>query len=315
MYNFNIAKDVIRAEAQALLTLADNLPYDFIRLLDYIMSFNGKIVLTGIGKSGYIARKIAATLSSTGTCAVYIHPAEASHGDLGMISKQDLVIMLSTSGATKELIDIVNYCKKLTIKMVAMTMKPSSTLAQNSDFLLNIPEIKEASSIGAPTTSSLMMLALGDALAISIQEMKTFSKDDYHLLHPGGKIGLSLLRVKDIMRDLHQLPLVLEHTSFSDTILIMNDKGLGCAVVIDDQSRLIGIISDGDLRRHINEDLYSKFAKDVMTIKPIQVSSDLLVSEALALMKEKLVTILPVVEESRLIGAIHIHDILKVGLC
>jgi arabinose-5-phosphate isomerase len=312
--HLNIAKRVIEEESQALASLAGSLPQDFNDLVDYITNFKGKIILTGIGKSGYIAHKIAASFSSTGTAAFYIHPAEASHGDLGMITDDDLVIMLSNSGETKELMDIINYCKRFAIRIVGMTMKAKSTLAINSHFLLLIPIMKEASLIAAPTTSALMMLALGDALTIAVQEGKGFSTDDFHLYHPGGKIGANLLKIADLMHTGNQLPLVFEDTSFNDTIIIMTQKRLGCAIVIDKELTLIGIISDGDLSRHINDKSSLKFAKDLMTVNPISISAVQLASEAISIMNINAITVLPVVDDSTVVGVIHIHDILKAGV-
>lgn len=309
----DIAIRVLTEESHALSILAQNLPSDFAAIASYITSFKGRVILTGIGKSGYIAKKIAASFASTGTAAFYIHPAEASHGDLGMVTPEDLVIMLSNSGETKELFDIINYCKRFAIKIAGMTMKPSSTLAVNSDFLLMIPVIKEASSIAAPTTSALMMLALGDALTIAVQEAKGFSHDDFKIYHPGGKIGANLMKVRDVMRTGDQLPVVSPETSFSDTILIMTRKALGCALVVS-EDKLFGIITDGDLRRHINDNLHNKNASDVMSSNPKQISQDKLANEALFILNSKSITILPVTENGKLIGAIHLHDLLKAGV-
>lgn len=315
MSYFNIATRVIDEQNQALSILKNNLPVDFERLVDHIINFSGRIILTGIGKSGYIAHKIAASFASTGTASFYIHPAEASHGDLGMITEQDLVIMLSNSGETKELSDIINYCKRFAIKIVGMTMNVDSTLASNSDFLLPIPAIKEASLIAAPTTSALLMLALGDALTVSVQEAKGFSKDDFRLYHPGGKIGANLLKVSDLMHKKDNLPLVFENTAFTETIIIMTNKGLGCALVVSETNgELIGLISDGDLRRHINDKIELKYAKDVMNANPVSVPSSLLASEALFIMNSKSITVLPVTKNNITEGAIHIHDILKAGV-
>lgn len=315
MNYLNIAMRVVDEQAQALNTLKNNLPADFERLINHIITFSGRVILTGIGKSGYIAHKIAASFSSTGTASFFIHPAEASHGDLGMITEQDLVIMLSNSGETKELSDIINYCKRFAIKIVGVTMKVDSTLANNSDFLLAIPLTNEASQIAAPTTSALLMLALGDALTIAVQEAKGFSKDDFRLFHPGGKIGANLLKVSDVMRTKENLPLVFENTSFSETIITITNKGLGCALIINEQTKeLVGLISDGDLRRHINDKIELKYAKDVMTLNPVSIPSSLLASEALFIMNSKAITVLPVTKDDIVEGAIHIHDILKAGV-
>jgi len=314
MDNTAIAKRVILEESIALNKLSENLSEDFSKIVDYIVDFKGRVILTGIGKSGYIAHKIAASFSSTGTASFYLHPAEASHGDLGMITEHDLVIMLSNSGETKELFDIINYCKRFAIKIVAMTMQANSNIATNSDFLLVIPILKEASLIAAPTTSALMMLALGDALTIAVQERKGFSSEDFHVYHPGGKIGANLLKVKDLMRISNQIPILYEDTPFADTVLIMTQKSLGCAIVVNDDLNLIGIITDGDLRRHINDFNSLKYAKDLMTINPKYILESQLAKEALFIMNSKSITSIPVVEDRKVIGIIHIHDLLRVGI-
>lgn len=310
----NIAKRVILEESTALASLSNNLPPNFFEVIEHILTLKGKVILTGIGKSGYIAHKIAASFASTGTAAFYIHPAEASHGDLGMITENDLVIMLSNSGETKELLDIINYCKRFAIKIAGMTMKKDSTLAINSDFLLLIPPIKEASLISAPTTSALMMLSLGDALTIAVQEARGFSTEDFKIYHPGGKIGANLIKIKELMHQGDQLPVVYENTSFTDTIIIMTRKSLGCAIVVDPKLKLIGIITDGDLRRHIGDNLSTKNAGEVMSPNPMQISSTKLATEALCMMNSKSITVLPITENNKLVGLIHIHDLLRAGV-
>lgn len=310
----DIAKKVINAESIALNQLSKNLPADFIKVVEHIINFEGRIILTAIGKSGYIARKIAASFASTGTAAFYLHPAEASHGDLGMITKNDLVIILSNSGETKELSDIIKYCKRFSIKIVAMTMNANSNIAFNSDFLLLIPTIKEASLIAAPTTSSLLMLSLGDALTTCVHEARGFTVEDFHLFHPGGKIGTNLIKVSDIMRINDQLPLVNFDTNLIEAILIMSRKTLGCAIVVDDNNLLLGIITDGDLRRHITDDLTTKSAAEVMTANPKQIDSKKLAVEALFLMNSQSITSMPVTSNNIVVGIIHIHDLLKAGI-
>jgi arabinose-5-phosphate isomerase len=313
--NFNnTAQRVINEEANALKTLESQIPKDFSEVVNVILKITGRVIIIGIGKSGYIARKIASSLASTGTPAFYIHPSEASHGDLGMITKSDIVLMLSNSGETKELFDTINYCKRFSIKMVAMTMNPDSTLAKNSDFLLTIPVIKEASLLSAPTTSALMMLALGDAITISLHEAKGFSKDDFFIFHPGGKIGANLLKIKDLMFVGDNLPLVKLDDSFANVILLITQKSLGCAAVVDDDQNLLGIITDGDLRRNINKDLTAMKAEDIMTKTPKSVSQNILATEALFIMNDKSITALPVTENNKIIGIIHIHEIIRAGI-
>jgi arabinose-5-phosphate isomerase len=310
----NTAQRVINEEANALKTLESQIPKDFSEVVNVILKITGRVIIIGIGKSGYIARKIASSLASTGTPAFYIHPSEASHGDLGMITKSDIVLMLSNSGETKELFDTINYCKRFSIKMVAMTMNPDSTLAKNSDFLLTIPVIKEASLLSAPTTSALMMLALGDAITISLHEAKGFSKDDFFIFHPGGKIGANLLKIKDLMFVGDNLPLVKLDDSFANVILLITQKSLGCAAVVDDDQNLLGIITDGDLRRNINKDLTAMKAEDIMTKTPRSVSQNILATEALFIMNDKSITALPVTENNKIIGIIHIHEIIRAGI-
>ncbi|RYE06408.1 MAG: KpsF/GutQ family sugar-phosphate isomerase [Rickettsiaceae bacterium] len=315
MSYLDIASRVIKQEAKALTVLADSLPQDFQQLVDYIINFKGKVFLTGIGKSGYIARKIAASMSSTGTVAFYIHPTEASHGDLGMITTQDLVIILSTSGESRELLSVLDYCVNLKIKVAVMTMNSKSSIAKRSDFLLDIPLIKEASLLSAPTTSTIMLLAMGDALTVALQETKNFSNEDYLLFHPGGKIGANLLKVKDLMKTNDHLPLVYARSSFSDVIITMSDrKVVGCAIVIDQEYKIIGIISDGDLRRHIKDGFNLKCAQDIMTTQPITTDTSQLAINVLVIMRKNKITFLPVVIEDKVVGIIHIHDILNSGV-
>lgn len=309
-----VAKRVISSEASALKKLSENIPEDFNKIVKFLLSFKGRIILTGIGKSGYIARKIAASFSSTGMPAFYIHPAEASHGDLGMVTKDDLVIMLSNSGETKELFNIIKYCKDFSIKIAAMTMNKNSILAVNSDFLLIVPEYSEASVIGAPTISSLIMLSLGDALMTALHEERGFSKDNFRIYHPGGSIGANLTKIKNLMRSGDEIPLVHENTSFAETIIIMNEKRLGCTLVVDKNQNLLGIITDGDLRRHIDNQIYLKTASDIMTKDPIQMPSEIFAKEVLDLMKSKNITNIPIIDNGIIKGIIHLHDLLRAGV-
>ena len=314
-YNYQIiAKRVISSEANALKKLSKNIPEDFNKIVNFLLSFKGRIILTGIGKSGYIARKIAASFSSTGMPAFYLHPAEASHGDLGMITADDLVIMLSNSGETKELFNIIEYCENSSIKIAAITMNKNSTLAKRSHFLLAVPEYIEASAIGIPTVSPLIMLSLGDALMTVIHEERGFTKDNFKVYHPGGTIGANLTKIKDLMRTNDQIPLVYEDMSFAETIIIMNEKCLGCALVMDKNKHLVGIITDGDLRRHINDQIHLRFASDIMTKNPIYISSEIFAKESLSLMKAKNITNIPIVDNNVITGIIHIHDLLQAGV-
>ena len=309
-----LAKNSILDQSKALHVLAHDIPRDFSDLVEYILKFKGRVVLMGMGTSGYIAKKIAASLASTGTPAFYIHPGEASHGDLGMITEIDMVIMLSNSGETKELFDTINYCKRFNIKIAAITMNSNSTLGKSSDFLLKLPTQSETSSISAPTTSSLMTLSIGDALVTTLHQSKGFTKEDFKIFHPGGKIGTNLLKVSDIMKGEGDLPIVQESTKFTEVLITMNEKCLGCAIVLNKDDGIIGIITDGDLRRHINESLGSKRAKDVMTSNPRTIADNALATEAISIMNQKSITVLPVTRENQLVGVVHIHDILRHGV-
>ena len=310
----NSAKKVIESELLGLQTLLKNFPKDFEKVVHLIIANKGRLVISGIGKSGYIANKIAASFASTGTPAIYIHPAEASHGDLGMIHKDDVVMLLSNSGETNEIMDIISYCKRFHIPIIAMTMKPSSMLAQSGDYLLNIPQVDEASALSAPTTSSLLMLALGDALMVSVYEAKGFTKDDYKMFHPGGKIGANLKKVKDLMHLGDALPKVHSDAKMSEVLITMSRKGFGVAAVVDDADKLLGIITDGDLRRHMQEDIINMRAVDIMTKGPKVTNPAMMAIEALTIMNEKSITVLLVVEVEKLVGIIHIHDILRAGI-
>lgn len=306
--------DVINQEKESLEVLSKNIPDDFEKVVKLLLEMKGRFIVSGIGKSGYIANKIAASVASTGTHAFYVHPSEASHGDLGMIGKEDVVMLLSASGGTKELSDMINYCKRYGIPLIGMTMKEESILATSADYLLNIPKVVEASSIAAPTSSAIMMLALGDALMVSLYEAKGFSKEDFKLLHPGGKIGANLLKVKDLMHVGDTLPSVKTSTIMSDVLITMTSKGFGTSAVLDDNDNLIGIITDGDLRRHMDSDLVKLSAKEVMSANPMKAHPNLLAIEALKQMNDKSVTSLLVEENNKLCGIVHIHDLLRAGV-
>ena len=308
------AKNVIESEIRGLQALKANFPQDFEKVVNLILANKGRLIISGIGKSGYIANKIAASFASTGTPAIYIHPAEASHGDLGMIHKDDIVMLLSNSGETNEIMDIISYCKRFQIPIIAMTMKPASMLAQSGDYLLNIPQLDEASALSAPTTSSLLMLALGDALMVSVYEAKGFTKDDYKLFHPGGKIGANLKKVKDLMHVGSAVPVVYSDTKMSEVLITMSKKSFGVAAVVDGDGALLGIITDGDLRRHMHENIVNMSAVDIMTKGPKTTNPGMLAIEALSIMNDKSITVLLVVEAEKLVGIIHIHDILGAGI-
>lgn len=309
-----IATEVINKEKESLNALLENMPEDFSKTIELLLSMQGRLIVSGIGKSGYIANKIAASVASTGTHALYVHPAEASHGDLGMISKDDVVMLLSASGETKELCDVINYCKRHQINLIGMTMRKDSLLGESADYLLNIPKVPEASAVSAPTCSSVMMLSLGDALMVSLYESKGFSKDDFKMLHPGGKIGANLLKVKDLMHVEDAIPSVLEDSLMSDVLINITQKGFGASAVTNSDSKLLGIITDGDLRRHMSNDLVNMKAVDVMSANPQTVHTNMLAIEALTMMNNRAITSLLVADKDRLCGIIHIHDLIRAGV-
>lgn len=309
------AKRVLRLEIEGLQALSASLDHTFMETLDLLSAMQGRAVVTGMGKSGHVARKIAATLASTGTPAFFVHPGEASHGDLGMITEDDIVIALSNSGETTELADLVAYTKRFEIPLVGITGKSPSALADEATVALVLPGINEACPMGlAPTTSTTAMLALGDALAVAMLERKGFSPDDFHVLHPGGKLGNRLLKVSDIMHTGDELPLVPATMAISEAILEMTAKSFGCLGVIDDDGSLQGILTDGDLRRHMSPDLMTRSAGEVMTAGGRSIRPDALASEALRTMNTKAITTLFVVEDARPVGIVHIHDCLRAGV-
>lgn len=297
------------------LKLSLNTSDTFEKVLKCILNMKGRLILSGMGKSGYIAKKIAASFASTGTASLFVHPAEASHGDLGMISEEDVIILLSNSGETSELRDIINYAKRFDIKLIAITMKAESTLAKVADYALLIPLMSEASYLGAPTTSALMMLALGDALMVAISQAKGITKDNYKLYHPGGKIGASLLKVEDLMHKGNEIPFASVNTPMSEVLLIMTKSGFGCAIVVDENKKLLGLITDGDLRRHMNDHIISKTAKEIMSNNPKKIQQGHLATEALNIMNSKSITSLIICGEGNIVeGILHIHDLLRAGV-
>jgi arabinose-5-phosphate isomerase len=309
------ARRVLRLEATGIDSLARELDEKFVRALNLLSRMTGRVIVTGMGKSGHVARKIAATLASTGTPAVFVHPAEASHGDLGMVTRADVVIALSNSGETPEMADLVTYAKRFSIPLIAMTSRAASTMAEAADVVLVLPDTPEACPMGlAPTTSTTMMLALGDALAVALLERKGFSAEDFHLLHPGGKLGRKLLRVSSIMHTGDAVPLVHGDTSMADTLILITAKSFGCVGIVDDQGRIQGIITDGDLRRHMSADLLKLSAREVMTAQPKTIRPDALASEALGVMNTLSITTLFVVDDGRPVGIVHIHDCLRAGV-
>jgi arabinose-5-phosphate isomerase len=311
-----VGRRVIRAEIDGLRQLAEALDGAFGTALDLCADASGRVIVTGMGKSGHVARKIAATLASTGTPAQFVHPAEASHGDLGMIGAGDVVIALSNSGNSAELGDIVAYSRRFKIPLVAITGDRRSTLAEAADVVIVLPRAAEACSLGlTPTTSTTMMLALGDALAVALLERKGFSTEDFQLFHPGGSIGRKLLRVSDIMHTGDAVPLVTPETAMSEAILMMTAKSFGCVGVYGGDGRLVGVITDGDLRRHMDDRLVSRTVAEVMHPEPKTVGAAGLAAEALGVMNRFSITSLFVVDETgRPVGFLHMHDCLRAGV-
>ena len=309
------AREVLKTEADALEALAESLDGPFSAALDMIDQATGRVVVTGMGKSGHVGNKIAATMASTGQPAFFVHPGEASHGDLGMIQTDDVVIALSNSGETAELSDIIAFTRRHRIGLIGMTRRESSTLAEASDVALILPDSPEACPMGlAPTTSTTQMLALGDALAVCLLERKGFTAQDFHNYHPGGKLSQRLLKVGDLMHAGDQMPLIGMDTPMSDALIVMTQKSFGVVGVEDADGALAGIITDGDLRRHMSSDLINQTARDVMTEGCITVQPSQIASEALAVMNERKITSLFCVEDGKPAGIVHIHDCLRAGV-
>jgi len=313
--DLDAARRVISQAKTGLDVLSAELGDSFIQCINVISGLKGRVIVSGMGKSGHIGSKIAATLASTGTPAFFVHPGEASHGDLGMIAETDAVIALSNSGETSELSDLVSYTRRFGIPLIGITGQADSTVAESSDIVLCLPNVGEACPHGlAPTTSTTMMIALGDAIAVALLERRGFTADDYRVFHPGGKLGKSLYKVADIMHLGDELPLTDPDSPMSDTVLIMTEKTFGIAGVVDDDGKLIGIVTDGDLRRHMANHLFAMSTRDVMTTEPKVIDPNTLAAEALRVMNEWKVTCLFVVENDKPVGICRMHDILKAGV-
>jgi arabinose-5-phosphate isomerase len=310
------ARRVLTTASEALTTLAAALDGDFTRAIDAMTGATGRVIVSGMGKSGHVARKIAATLSSTGTPAYFVHPAEASHGDMGAVTRQDVLLLLSWGGETAELSDLITYAKRFRIPIIAIGANPDSTLIKSADVRLVLPRAPEACPMGlAPTTSTTMMLSLGDALAVALMERKGFSPDQYRDFHPGGSLGRALIRVRDLMHGGDELPLCREDAAMREVLLTMASGRLGCVGVVDAAGGLAGIVTDGDIRRHA-EGIEKMTARDVMTRGPQVADPEHLAAEALALMTERKITQLFVLAEGSPVplGVLHIHDCLRAGL-
>ncbi|MDP6405734.1 MAG: KpsF/GutQ family sugar-phosphate isomerase [Alphaproteobacteria bacterium] len=310
-----IARRVLRLESEALAALAAALGESFVAAVDCLDAVAGRIIVSGMGKSGHVARKIAATLASTGSPAVFVHPGEASHGDLGMITESDAVVVLSNSGRTPELNDLVAYSRRFAIPLLAIIGRAGSQLAESADVALELPPVPEACPLGlAPTTSTTAMLALGDALAVALLERKDFSSDQFHALHPGGQLGSQLLKVRDLMHEGEAIPLATPETRMADAILIMSQKSFGCVGIVAADGSLVGIVTDGDLRRHMADDLLGRSAAEIMTPAPKTIAPQALAAEALGRMNQSSITSLFVVEAGAVVGLLHLHDLLRAGV-
>jgi arabinose-5-phosphate isomerase len=311
------ARRVIRAEADALMALADAIDGSLADAVELILNAKGRIIISGIGKSGHIARKIAATLASTGTPAHFVHPAEASHGDLGMVTRGDVVLAISNSGEAPELANLIAYTQRFAIPLIGVTSRAESSLASQSDIVLLMPKLPEACGTGVvPTTSTTMTLALGDALCVAIMEHRAFTPDNFRDFHPGGKLGAQLSRVGDLMHKDDAIPLVGEKTPMSDTLLTISQKGFGVVGVLDNNGYLAGIVTDGDLRRNM-AGLLDLTAGEVMTRAPGTIGPASLAEEAVNVMNERKITCLFVVDPNgsrKVAGILHIHDCLRAGI-
>jgi arabinose-5-phosphate isomerase len=317
-YDLDVARDVLATEAAGLHALAAALDGAFVRAVDLMAAATGRIVVSGMGKSGHVARKIAATLASTGAPALFVHPAEASHGDLGMIVAGDAVLALSNSGETAELADLIAHSRRYGLPLVAITARPESTLARAADAVLLLPVAREACPMGlAPTTSTTMQMALGDALAVALLTRRGFGPADFRQFHPGGKLGARLRRVRELMHPGDALPLAGPATAMDAALVEMTGKRFGCLGVTDAEGRLCGIFTDGDLRRAMGRDLFARRLGEVMNPHPRTIGPEALAAEALHMMNtpDRPITALFVVDEARRpVGILHIHDLLRAGV-
>jgi arabinose-5-phosphate isomerase len=295
--------------------LANGLSEGFERAVAVMQTCQGRVIVTGMGKSGHVGQKVAATLASTGTPAHFVHPAEASHGDLGMITRADIILALSWSGETAELANLIIYARRFAVPLIAITSRADSALGRAADIVLRLPQVREACPHGlAPTTSTLIQLALGDCLAIALLEGRGFTASDFKVFHPGGKLGAKLRLVREIMHTGAEMPLVPLATGMSDALVTMTARSFGCLGVVAEDGRLAGIITDGDLRRHMSPELLTRNAGQIMTRGPRTVSSGTLLSEALQIINEQRITALFVVDDGKPAGIVHVHDLLRAGV-
>ena len=312
------ARLTLSTEIAGLASLAEALEGDlgfaFSKAVEAILTAPGRVIITGMGKSGHVGRKIAATMASTGTPAHFVHPGEASHGDLGMIQPNDVILAISWSGEASELADIIAYAERYHVKLISITSQAESSLAKGSDICLCLPRAKEACPNGlAPTTSTTMQLALGDALAVALLESRGFTSQDFRRFHPGGKLGAQLRQVGAVMHTGERLPLIHSGMPMSEAVLTISAKGLGCVIVATADGKLAGLVTDGDLRRHMASDLLGRPVEEIMTKSPKTVSPDTLIAEALEIMESRKISSLVVVTDEKPVGLIHILDLLRIG--
>ena len=310
-----IGKRVVRSEARALDELENEIGESFSNAIELILNVNGRVILSGMGKSGHIARKITATLTSTGTPAHFLHPAEASHGDLGMITNADVLVLLSNSGETPELANIISYSKRFKVPLIGIASNLNSSLLKNANIPILLPKTNEACNSGiVPTTSTTMALALGDAIAITIMEFRKFTPESFKIFHPGGNLGSALVTIENLMHKGQKIPKVFPGTSMVDVFLEMSKKGFGTVAIAKNKDVLVGVITDGDLRRNI-EDLMTKSCDQILTSNPHVVTKDMLASSALNLMnKHQISSVFAVNKKNQLLGILHIHDCLRAGV-
>ena len=311
----NNAYRTIDMEIDTIKMLRDNLDNSFTDALDVLQNVKGRVILTGMGKSGHIGKKIAASFASTGTPSFFVHPAEASHGDLGMITNDDVVIAISNSGESKELVDILNYCKRFGITLISITKNPNSSLGKAGNIILQLPNNGEACPLGlAPTSSTTATLVLGDILTAGLIQRRGFTKADFNDRHPGGKLGSILLKVSDLMHTDSAMPILDENTGMQRVLLEMTSKRLGCVGFVNSKGELTGMLTDGDLRRCLSPQILDEKAINIMTKNPKTITKEILASEAMKIIHEKKITNIFVVEDNKPVGVIHIHDLLNNGV-
>jgi len=307
-----IGKRVLSIEAEAILSSIPRVEKNFTEAIEFIYNTKGRVVITGMGKSGLIGRKISATMTSTGTPSIYLHPSEALHGDIGIIRDEDIVLALSSSGNTAEIIGLISYIKRIGVKLISLVGNPNSPMAELSDVFLDCSVEKEACPLGmVPTTSTTLTLAVGDAIAVALMEKKGFTKEDFLLNHPGGNIGKKLLRVKNLMHTGNDLPIARLNSSMKDVLNTVNNKKFGLCIIADNDNNLKGLITDGDIRRAIisNPDLLNKKASDIIKGTPLTINENILATEALKLLEDNHITSLIVVYENKIKGLLHLHDL------